>query len=60
MFTTNQPQFTKRVLFIGIPDMAYVCLDGLLQAGVNIVGVKDLKKLMVHMIVSNALLCPEI
>ena len=39
MFTTNQQQFTKRVLFVGIPDMAYVCLDGLLQAGVNIVGV---------------------
>ena len=44
MFTTNQPQFTKRVLFIGIPDMAYVCLDGLLQAGVNIVGVMGPKK----------------
>ena len=36
--------FTKRVLFIGIPDMAYICLDGLLQAGVNIVGVLGPKK----------------
>ena len=44
MFTTNQQQFTKRVLFVGIPDMAYVCLDGLLQAGVNIVGVMGPKK----------------
>lgn len=31
--------FKKRVLFIGIPDMAYVCLDGLNMSGVNIVGV---------------------
>ena len=36
--------FTKRILFVGIPDMAYVCLDGLLAAGVNIVGVMGPKK----------------
>lgn len=36
--------FKKRVLFIGIPDMAYVCLDGLNIAGVNIVGVIGGKK----------------
>lgn len=36
--------FTKRVLFVGIPDMAYVCLDGLNRAGVNIVGVCGPKK----------------
>ena len=34
----------KRVLFIGIPDMAYVGLDRLLAAGVNIVGVVGPKK----------------
>lgn len=33
-----------RVLFVGIPDMAYVCLDGLSKAGVNIVGVIGAKK----------------
>ncbi|MBO6272070.1 methionyl-tRNA formyltransferase [bacterium] len=32
-------QFTKRVLFIGVPDMAYMGLDMLLYSGVNIVGV---------------------
>jgi len=37
-------KFQKRVLFVGIPDMAYVCLDGLLAAGVNIVGVMGPKK----------------
>lgn len=31
--------FEKRVLFVGIPDMAYVCLDGLNLSDVNIVGV---------------------
>lgn len=31
--------FKKRVLFVGIPDMAYVCLDGLKMSGINIVGV---------------------
>lgn len=36
--------FKKRVLFIGIPDMAYICLDGLNLAGVNIVGVIGSKK----------------
>lgn len=36
--------FNKRVLFVGIPDMAYVCLDGLFVAGVNIVGVLGPKK----------------
>lgn len=36
--------FTKRILFVGIPDMAYVCLDGLLASGVNIVGVMGPKK----------------
>lgn len=39
-----QNRFTKKVLFVGIPDMAYVCLDGLLQSGVNIVGVIGPKK----------------
>lgn len=33
-----------RVLFIGIPDMAYVCLDGMVEANVNIVGVMGAKK----------------
>lgn len=32
-------KFTKRVLFIGVPDMAYAGLETLLTAGVNIVGV---------------------
>lgn len=36
--------FEKRVLFVGIPDMAYVCLDGLKMSGVNIVGVVGPKK----------------
>lgn len=36
--------FQKRVLFVGIPDMAYICLDGLNSAGVNIVGVIGPKK----------------
>lgn len=34
----------KRVLFVGIPDMAYVCLDGLNMSGMNIVGVIGPKK----------------
>lgn len=34
----------KKVLFVGIPDMAYICLDGLNMAGVNIVGVVGPKK----------------
>lgn len=36
--------YKKRVLFIGIPDMAYICLDGLHAAGINIVGVLGPKK----------------
>lgn len=36
--------FQKRVLFVGIPDMAYICLDGLNMAGVNVVGVVGPKK----------------
>lgn len=36
--------FKKRVLFVGIPDMAYICLDGLRMSGVNIVGVVGPKK----------------
>lgn len=36
--------FKKRVLFVGIPDMAYICLDGLNMSGVNIVGVIGAKK----------------
>lgn len=34
----------KRVLFVGIPDMAYICLDGLSRTGTNIVGVLGPKK----------------
>lgn len=34
-----QNTFKKRVLFLGMPDLALVCLDRLYQAGVNIVGV---------------------
>lgn len=34
----------KRVLFVGIPDMAYICLDGLKTAGFNLVGVIGPKK----------------
>lgn len=37
-------KFSKRVLFVGIPDMAYICLDGLIAAGVNIVGAFGAKK----------------
>lgn len=37
-------KFSKRILFVGIPDMAYICLDGLLTAGINIVGVMGPKK----------------
>lgn len=40
----NKKTFKKRVLFVGIPDMAYICLDGLNMAGVNIVGVLGPKK----------------
>jgi len=34
----------KKILFVGIPDMAYICLDGLNKSGVNIVGVVGPKK----------------
>lgn len=34
----------KRVLFVGIPDMAYICLEGLIKNGTNIVGVVGPKK----------------
>lgn len=40
----SKKTFKKRVLFIGMPDMACVCLDGLKSAGVNIVGVFGAKK----------------
>lgn len=40
----NKESFKKKVLFVGIPDMAYICLDGLNAAGVNIVGVLGPKK----------------
>ena len=40
----NRVLFKKRILFVGIPDMAYIGLDGLLMAGVNIVGVMGPKK----------------
>ena len=32
-------EYKKRILFIGIPDMAFICLDACLSVGVNIVGV---------------------
>lgn len=37
-------KFKKRILFVGIPDMAYVCLDGLIMNNMNIVGVIGPKK----------------
>ncbi|MCQ2739550.1 MAG: methionyl-tRNA formyltransferase [bacterium] len=40
----NRTLFKKRILFVGIPDMAYIGLDGLLMSGVNIVGVMGPKK----------------
>lgn len=40
----SKENIKKRVLFVGIPDMAYICLDGLNRAGVNIVGVVGPKK----------------
>ena len=40
----NRTLFKKRILFVGIPDMAYIGLDGLLMAGVNFVGVLGPKK----------------
>ena len=40
----NRTTFKKRILFVGIPDMAYIGLDGLLMSGVNIVGAIGPKK----------------
>ena len=40
----NRTAFKKRILFVGIPDMAYIGIDGLLMSGVNIVGVLGPKK----------------
>jgi len=40
----NKTVYKKRILFVGIPDMAYIGLDGLLMSGVNIVGVLGPKK----------------
>lgn len=40
----DKTDFKKRVLFIGVPDMAFVGLDTLLYAGINIVGVIGPKK----------------
>lgn len=40
----NRTAYKKRILFVGIPDMAYIGLDGLLMTGVNIVGVLGPKK----------------
>ena len=40
----NKTAYKKRILFVGIPDMAYIGLDGLLMSGVNIVGVMGPKK----------------
>ena len=37
-------KLTKRVLFVGIPDMAFIGIDGLSNAGANIVGVVGPKK----------------
>ncbi len=39
-----ESKFTKRVLFMGVPDMALIGLDALTFAGVNIVGVIGPKK----------------
>ena len=40
----NRTSFKKRILFVGIPDMAYIGIDGLLMSGINIVGVLGPKK----------------
>ncbi len=40
----NKTSFKKRILFVGIPDMAYIGIDGLLMSGINIVGVLGPKK----------------
>ena len=31
--------YKKRILFVGIPDMAFICLEACYQTGINIVGV---------------------
>ncbi len=36
--------FTKRIIFAGMPDMGYVCLNKLITSGVNIVGIIPPKK----------------
>ena len=36
--------FKKRIIFAGMPDMGYICLDKLIQSGVNIVGIIPPKK----------------
>jgi len=41
---TQKTNFKKKVLFVGIPDMAYIGVDGLNISGVNIVGVVGPKK----------------
>jgi len=35
----EKKKYTKRILFIGMPDMALVCLNKLVANGINIVGV---------------------
>jgi len=40
----SRATYKKRILFVGIPDMAFIGLDGLLMSGVNIVGVMGPKK----------------
>lgn len=35
----TKKNYTKRILFIGMPDMALVCLSKLVEKGINIVGV---------------------
>lgn len=32
-------EYKKRILFVGMPDMAFVCLEACYQEGINIVGV---------------------
>lgn len=40
----NQQSSKKRILFVGLPDMAYICLEGVLNAGFNVVGVMGPKR----------------
>ena len=37
-------KFTKRIIYAGMPDMGYICLDKLMLSGVNIVGIIPPKK----------------